>query len=109
MTRFVGGAVIASTAGGDYELIVGTDAVFLGGVVVRSLRGRGIGSRMFMLGADFAHDELGAQKVAAGCPSGHAASRGALLKAGFHQVDGPDEHTLPNGRVVPSLWFVRRW
>jgi RimJ/RimL family protein N-acetyltransferase len=106
---YVGGLQIAPVAGSDYESIVTAGSLFLGGVVVASLRGRGIGTRMFTLGAELAHDEMGAQQVAAACPAEHAASRRALLNAGFHEVDGPVEHALPDGRVLPTLWFVRSW
>jgi RimJ/RimL family protein N-acetyltransferase len=106
---YVGGVQLGLVSGGDYATIAGAGSLVLGGVVVRALRGRGIGSRMYALGAAYAHEELGARAVVAACPSAHESSRRALLNAGFHPTDGPGEHTLPDGRVLPSVWFVRSW
>lgn len=106
---YVGGLQLAPVVGTDYAVVAGAGAMSLGGVVVAAVRGRGIGTRMFALGAAYAHDELGAPQVAAACPAAHGASRQALLNAGFSPADGPAEHVLPDGRVIAALWFSRSW
>lgn len=106
---YVGGVQLAPVDGTDYASVVAAGSSSLGGVVVASLRGRGIGSRMFALGAAYAHDHLGVRQVAAACPADHESSRRALLKAGFSPTDGPVEHVLPDGRALPARWFIRTW
>ena len=106
---YVGGVQLSPVAGSDYSAVAGPDSRALGGVVVATLRGRGIGSAMFAAGALFAHERLGVARVVAACQVGHESSRRALLSAGFEPADGPGEHELPDGRVVPSLWFARSW
>jgi RimJ/RimL family protein N-acetyltransferase len=106
---YVGGVQLAPVDGTDYAAVAASGSLSLGGVVVAAVRGRGIGSRMFALGAAYAHDQLGARQVVAGCPVDHEPSRRALLAAGFVPTDGPDSHTLPDGRALPSLWFTRTW
>jgi RimJ/RimL family protein N-acetyltransferase len=106
---YVGGLQVAPVEGTDYAVVVAPGSSSLGGVVVAPLRGRGIGSRMFALGAAYAHDVLGVRQVAAACPAEHPASGRALLNAGFASTEGPAEHVLPDGRALTALWFSRTW
>ena len=77
----------------------------VGGWLAPRFRGRGLGAGLFAGAAEFAHQHLGIAAVTAGTESGNAACIAALVSAGFTPTDGPDTHTLPDGRVIPSRWF----
>jgi RimJ/RimL family protein N-acetyltransferase len=77
----------------------------IGGSLAPEFRGRGLGVSLFVGAAQFAHQHLGIAAVIAGTEPGNAACIAALGSAGFTPAHGPSTHRLPNGRVVPSLWF----
>lgn len=77
----------------------------VGGLFAPDYRHRGYGSELFGAVAIFAHRHLGVAVVDAGTITTHTASIRALLAAGFVASDGPTTQTLPNGRIVDSLWF----
>jgi RimJ/RimL family protein N-acetyltransferase len=77
----------------------------IGGCLAPRFRGRGLGVSLFAGAAIFAHQHLGIGSVTAGTEPGNIACVAALTSAGFIPASGPGSHTLPNGRVVPALWF----
>lgn len=79
----------------------------VGGWLAPGSRGRGLGASLFAGAAELAHRHLGIASVIAGTEAGNVASNAALASAGFIPASGPATHTLPDGRVVPSLWFRR--
>ncbi|WP_372455578.1 GNAT family N-acetyltransferase [Nonomuraea sediminis] len=79
--------------------------VEIGGYLAPQYRGRGFGAQLFTLGSVLAHTHLGLPEIYAGTETGNIACRQSLLKAGFTYTDGPAQHTLPNGRMVDSVWF----
>jgi RimJ/RimL family protein N-acetyltransferase len=105
-TDYIGGASLADAPCDGLSGVGDPGALAIGVVIVPELRGRGLGSRLFALATTFAHDNLGTEQVVAGCEVGNEASRRALLNAGYVPMAGPSEHKLPDGRVIPSLWFV---
>jgi RimJ/RimL family protein N-acetyltransferase len=86
---------------------VGCDAETgeIGGWLAPQFRGRGLGTVLFACAAELGHRHLGRGTVTAGTHSGHRACVGALTAAGFTPMPGPETHTLPNGREIPSSWF----
>ena len=77
----------------------------IGGCLAPGYRGRGLGVSLFAGAAQFAHQHLGIAAVTAGTETGNAACIAALGSAGFIPARGPSTRRLPNGRVVPALWF----
>jgi RimJ/RimL family protein N-acetyltransferase len=77
----------------------------IGGYLAPEFRGRGLGVSLFVGGAQFAHQHLGIASVTASTPPGNVACIAALASAGFTPTRGPSTRTLPNGRVIPTLWF----
>lgn len=77
----------------------------IGGWLAPRFRGHGLGADLFTGAAEFAHQHLGVKSVTAGTESSNAACIAALVRAGFTPAAGPDVHTLPDGRAVPSRWF----
>lgn len=84
---------------------VDRDTGEIGGWLAPRFRGRGLGAGLFAGAAEFAHQHLGIPSVTAGTESSNAACIAALAGAGFTPAAGPDVHTLPDGRAVPSRWF----
>ncbi|MGW0810296.1 GNAT family N-acetyltransferase [Nonomuraea sp. NPDC002799] len=77
----------------------------MGGSLAPAYRGQGLGAQLFTFGVTLAHDHLGLSDIYAGVEVGNIACRQSLLKAGMTPVNGPAQHTLPDGRVISSLWF----
>ncbi|MFB7273493.1 GNAT family N-acetyltransferase [Streptomyces sp. NPDC056244] len=88
---------------GCVNLAVGEKAI--GGWLAPHSRGQGLGAELFGAGALLAHAHLGLDTVRAGTEVENTASRRALLRAGFVPGEGPDQHTLPDGRVIDACWF----
>lgn len=106
-STYVGGVSLTPSAidsGGRWR----KESTVIGAVVVPALRRQGFGTSLFARGAAHAHDALGVTDVLAGCEDGNDASALALRRAGYEQIDGPAQHTLPNGRVIGALWFLHR-
>ncbi|MEU3858737.1 GNAT family protein [Streptomyces sp. NPDC028722] len=76
----------------------------MGGWLAPGCRGQGLGAELFRAGAELAHHHVGLATVRAGAETGNTASRRALARAGFVPDEGPPRHTLPNGRVITSVW-----
>ncbi|MFC5826125.1 GNAT family N-acetyltransferase [Nonomuraea insulae] len=94
--RRIMGFVVLARQGGRFEM---------GGCLAPQYRGQGLGAQLFTFGAILAHEHLGLSDIYAGAEVGNIACRGSLLKAGFTPANGPAQHTLPDGRVISSLWF----
>ncbi|GHI03843.1 hypothetical protein AQI88_08770 [Streptomyces cellostaticus] len=77
----------------------------MGGWLAPRCRGQGLGAELFRAGAVLAHTHAGMSTVRAGAETGNAASRRALARAGFVPDEGPPRHTLPDGRVIDSVWL----
>lgn len=77
----------------------------IGGCLAPRLRGRGLGASLFGGVAELAHHHLGIPCVTAGVEPANVACMASLASAGFTPSPGPATHTLPNGRVIPALWF----
>ncbi|MEU1407777.1 GNAT family protein [Streptomyces sp. NPDC005728] len=77
----------------------------IGGWLAPRCRGQGLGAELFRAGALLAHTHFGMTRVRAGAETGNTASRRALARAGFVPDEGPPRHTLPDGRVVDSVWL----
>ncbi len=77
----------------------------IGGSLAPRYRSRGLGTSLFAGAAELAHRHLGIASVTAGTEAGNVACIAALASAGFIPARGPALHTLPDGRVVPALWF----
>lgn len=82
------------------------EAFEIGGTVLRETRGQGFGTELMKAACLMAHRHFGIYDLRAGCEATNAASMRWLAKSGFTQVPGPARHTLPNGRVIDSLWWV---
>ncbi|MGQ5633439.1 MULTISPECIES: GNAT family N-acetyltransferase [unclassified Streptomyces] len=76
----------------------------VGGWLAPACRGQGLGAELFRAGAVLAHAHAGLATVRAGAEPGNTASRRALARAGFVRAEGPPRHTLPDGRVVETVW-----
>ncbi|MFG3200722.1 GNAT family N-acetyltransferase [Streptomyces sp. NPDC048192] len=76
----------------------------MGGWLAPACRGQGLGAELFRAGAVLAHAHAGLATVRAGAEPGNTASRRALARAGFVRAEGPPRHTLPDGRVVETVW-----
>jgi RimJ/RimL family protein N-acetyltransferase len=79
----------------------------IGGTVLREARGQGFGTELMTAACFMAHRHFGIADLRAGCERTNVASMRWLTKSGFTQVPGPAHHTLPNGRVIDSLWWTR--
>lgn len=79
----------------------------IGGWLAPRYRGRGLGASLFAGAAELAHRHLGIASVTAGTEVGNVACIAALASAGFIPASGLAPHTLPDGRVIPALWFRR--
>ncbi|WP_063775819.1 GNAT family N-acetyltransferase [Streptomyces odonnellii] len=77
----------------------------IGGWLAPHSRAQGLGAELFGAGALLAHAHLGLDRVRAGTEVGNTASRRALLRAGFIPDEGPDRHTLPDGREIDVRWL----
>ena len=80
----------------------------VGGAVRTGFRGQRLGHELMAAVCDLLHRHFGLTELRAGCDASNEASRGWLAGAGFTRVDGPPTHTLPDGRVIDSLSWVRR-
>ncbi|MGI8328526.1 GNAT family N-acetyltransferase [Actinomadura scrupuli] len=94
-------------AGRRYAGLVSIDLerLEMGGWLASGYRGRGLGTELFAGGARFAHRHLGLPDIWAGAEPANKASSRALASAGFRFVEGPREHRLSDGRVIPAAWF----
>ena len=77
----------------------------IGGHLAPRFRGRGLGTELFAAVTEYAHQHLGFGVVKAGAETENLSSRRALGAAGFTRTSGPDTHTLPDGRMIPTVWF----
>lgn len=77
----------------------------VGGWLAPQFRGHGLGAELFGGAITLAHEHLGIETVLAGTERANSSCAGALTAAGFEPIDGPAKHTLPDGRVVPTIWF----
>ncbi|GAA1829453.1 GNAT family protein [Luedemannella flava] len=96
--KMAAGIGVTSAADGRHEI---------GGAVAAAFRGRGYGTEALRAVCDLAHRHFGIFWLRAGCEVDNVASIGWLRSAGFAPADGPATHTLPNGRVIESLWWGR--
>ncbi|MFF5359797.1 GNAT family N-acetyltransferase [Streptomyces scabiei] len=87
------------------HLEIHRDTQEIGGTLAPDHRGRGLGAELFLAGAKFAHDHAGLPTVRAGTATTNRACRGALERAGFVPVPGPDRYTLPDGRALDTVWY----
>lgn len=78
----------------------------IGGSVTAGHRGKGFGTEALTAACDLVHHHFGIPAVAAGCETTNTASIAWLRASGFARVDGPPTHRLPDGREIPSLWWV---
>ena len=81
------------------------EPVEIGGHLAPRFRGRGLGTELFAAVTEYAHQHLGFGVVKAGAEPENLSSRRALGAAGFTRTSGPDTHTLPDGRMIPTVWF----
>lgn len=81
------------------------DSAEIGGNLAPDHRGQGLGSELFLAGAEFAHSHAGLPTVRAGTATENLACRRALERAGFVPAPGPPRHTLPDGREMDSVWY----
>jgi RimJ/RimL family protein N-acetyltransferase len=77
----------------------------VGGWLSPSYRSRGFGTELFTGAVLFVHHHLGEHSVRAGTETTNIAAASALRSAGFQPTTGPSTHELPDGRVIPTLWF----
>ncbi|MFD0434334.1 GNAT family N-acetyltransferase [Streptomyces sp. WAC 01325] len=84
---------------------INTDKGELGGNLAPDHRGQGLGTELFLAGAEFAHRHAGLPTVRAGTATANLACRRALERAGFVPAPGPTRHTLPDGRELDSVWY----
>ncbi|MFF5975489.1 GNAT family N-acetyltransferase [Streptomyces sp. NPDC012769] len=68
-------------------------------------RRQGLGHELVQATARIAHTHLGLEVVWAGTEASNDHCREALTTAGFVPCDGPARHTLPDGRVIDSVWY----
>jgi RimJ/RimL family protein N-acetyltransferase len=80
----------------------------VGGVVHHTDRGQGYGRETLRVVCTLMHRHFGVGRLVAGCETSNMVSQRWLAGTGFTIVDGPPTHTLPNGRVIRSLWWERR-
>ncbi|MGW5423471.1 GNAT family N-acetyltransferase [Streptomyces sp. NPDC003943] len=73
--------------------------------IAPAYRRQGLGVELAEATARFAHDHLGLEVVRAGTEKSNDRCRRALSAAGFLPCDGPTRHTLPDGRVIDSVWY----
>lgn len=78
----------------------------IGGTVLREARGQGFGTELMTAACLMAHRHFGIHDLHAGCEATNAASMRWLAKSGFTQIPGPARHTLRNGRIIDSVWWV---
>ncbi|MFD8045510.1 GNAT family N-acetyltransferase [Streptomyces chartreusis] len=77
----------------------------IGGNLAPDHRGQGLGTELFLAGAEFAHGHAGLPTVRAGTATENLACRRALESAGFVPAPGPASHTLPDGRQLDTVWY----
>lgn len=77
----------------------------IGGTVAHDHRNAGYGRESLAAVVGIVHRHLGIPRLTAGCETTNLASRRWLAGAGFRSIGGPSRHTLPNGRVIDSLWW----
>ncbi|MFD5013467.1 GNAT family N-acetyltransferase [Streptomyces chartreusis] len=77
----------------------------IGGNLAPDHRGQGLGTELFLAGAEFAHGHAGLPTVRAGTATENLACRRALERAGFVPARGPARHTLPDGRQLDTVWY----
>jgi RimJ/RimL family protein N-acetyltransferase len=82
------------------------DSGEMGGILAPDHRGQGLGSELFLAGAEFAHSHSGLPTVRAGTATENLACRRALERAGFVPTSGPARHTLGDGREIDTVWYL---
>ncbi|MFB6562883.1 MULTISPECIES: GNAT family N-acetyltransferase [unclassified Streptomyces] len=85
--------------------LAGDDGGAIGIWLAPAFRGRGLGTELVAATALLGHEHLGLQSVRAGTENANRRCRGALRAAGFVPDGGPEQHTLPDGRVVDGAWY----
>ena len=103
---FAGLEVASGRMIGNLSLAWNGEAFEIGGAVLREARSQGFGTELMTVACFMAHRHFGIVDLRAGCESTNAASMRWLAKSGFTQVSGPARHTLRDGRVVDSVWWV---
>jgi RimJ/RimL family protein N-acetyltransferase len=96
VTNVMVGAVSIDRSGGRADV---------GGVVAGDHRGQGFGTEILRAACTVAHRHFGIPRLTAGCEAANVASRRWLTRSGFNAVPGPPTHTLPDGRVIESVWW----
>ncbi|MGW4163408.1 GNAT family N-acetyltransferase [Streptomyces sp. NPDC004788] len=81
------------------------DETTIGLQIAPAYRRQGLGAELARATARFAHDHLGLELVRAGTEKSNDHCRQALSTAGFLPCDGPARHTLPDGRIIDSVWY----
>lgn len=92
----IGGVGLDRTADGSYNV---------GGSIRGGFRNQGYGLEIMTAVLDVLHRHFGLIELRAGCAVDNLASRHWLTAAGFQSADGPATFTLPDGRVIESLWW----
>ena len=95
-SRMLAGIMISTVGGVRYKI---------GGVVEQHHRHAGYGREALNAAVGIAHRHFGIPELHAGCETTNLASRCWLAGAGFQPDDGPATHTLPDGRIIHSLWW----
>jgi RimJ/RimL family protein N-acetyltransferase len=80
----------------------------VGGAVRGGLRSQGYGHEIMAAVLEVLHRHFGLPELRAACEVSNVASRRWLAGAGFELLDEQAKHTLPDGRVIDSLWWVHR-
>jgi len=80
----------------------------IGGAIRGGFRNQGYGLEIMVAVLDVMHLHFGLVELRAGCAADNVASRRWLAAAGFEPAIGPDTFTLPDGRVIDSLWWSHR-
>ena len=108
---FLGFMAMNATTGREVAWIVlrrGPDGAYeVGGMVDHEARGQGYGREALETVCSVAHHHFGISRLVAGCEMTNLVSQRWLRSCGFDWVAGPPQHTLPNGRVIDSLWWQR--
>jgi RimJ/RimL family protein N-acetyltransferase len=106
LMNFTGLAAASGRVIGNVTLRWTGEVHEIGGAVLKEARGQGFGTELMTAACFMAHRHFGISDLRAACERTNAASMRWLAKSGFTQVPGPACHTLPNGRVIDSVWWA---